>query len=199
MTATRPPVPGYTYGTPAAAKSPLTPADLAKLMRVMLFGDADVAALRQSWPVLEPQVEAVLDVWYGFVGSTPELAVYFTDRATGQLDPGYLAAVRRRFARWIEDTATADYDQTWLDYQYEIGLRHHRAKKNRTDGARGPELIHARYLSALTIPVVTTLKPFLANAGHTPEQVDAMHAAWVKSVLLQTILWTQPYIPAGDF
>jgi hypothetical protein len=26
---------------------------------------------------------------------------------------------------------------TWLDYQHEVGLRHHRAKSNQADGAHG--------------------------------------------------------------
>jgi hypothetical protein len=32
----------------------------------------------------------------------------------GQPGSGYLAAVRRRFGRWILDTAAADYDQAWV-------------------------------------------------------------------------------------
>ena len=50
--------------------------------------------------------------------------------------PLYFAAKRpvvKRFGQWILDTARAEYDQAWLDYQHEIGLRHHRTKKNRTD------------------------------------------------------------------
>jgi len=34
--------------------------------------------------------------------------------------------VRQRFGQWILDTAAANYDQQWLDFQREIGLRHHR-------------------------------------------------------------------------
>jgi hypothetical protein len=36
--------------------------------------------------------------------------------AQGQSDQRYLATVRRRFGRWILDTARATYDQAWLDY-----------------------------------------------------------------------------------
>jgi len=42
---------------------------------------------------------------------------------------GYLATVRKRFYQWILDTCNRSYDQTWLDYQQEIGLRHTYAKK----------------------------------------------------------------------
>ena len=30
-------------------------------------------------------------------------------------------------------------------------------------------------------------------------QVEAMHQAWVKAVLLQVILWSYPYVRDGDF
>jgi hypothetical protein len=51
----------------------------------------------------------------------------------------------------------------------------------------------------LTIPVTTTLKPFLAKKGASASDVEKMHAAWVKSVLLQTILWSYPYVREGQF
>jgi hypothetical protein len=46
---------------------------------------------------------------------------------------------------------------------------------------------------------MTTLKPFLARKGHSAEEVDKMYQAWLKSVLLQVILWSQPYIQEGEF
>lgn len=192
-------VAGYAYGSAQLARAPYTLADLAALQKTLLFGDDDVQALRQSRPILADQTEAILDVWYGFVGSTPELLVYFSDTDTGQPDAAYLAAVRKRFALWILDTAAANYDQAWLDWQYEIGLRHSRIKKNRTDGAHSAPLVHLRYLPALTIPLTTTLRPFLANRGASAADIDRMHAAWVKSVLMQAILWCHPYVREGEF
>ena len=45
-----------------------------------------------------------------------------------------------------------------------------------------------RDLFALIFPVTFTLKPFLANKGHSAEVLDKTHAAWVKSCLLQLTL-----------
>jgi hypothetical protein len=191
--------PGYALGQPTLARAPYSMADLAALQKSMLFGADDVAALRQSRAILADQTEAILDVWYGFVASTPELVVFFGDTRSGQPDGAYLAGVRRRFALWILDTADAKYDQAWLDWQYEIGLRHNRVKKNKTDGAHGPAQVDFRYLPALTIPITTTLKPFLAKKGASAADVEKMHAAWVKAVLLQAILWSHPYIKDGEF
>lgn len=196
---TQPNIPGYTYGTAQVPLSPLSLADFELLKQSVLFGEEDVQWLRASREVLADQTDAILDVWYGFVGSQPQLVRYFARKTDGQPDSGYLAAVRKRFGQWILDTAAAEYDQRWLDYQYEIGRRHHRGGKNRTDGVDAADHIHYRYIPALLFPITHTLRPFLARRGHSPEEVEKMHQAWVKSVLLQVILWSQPYVPEGDF
>jgi hypothetical protein len=192
-------IPGYTFGNPSLSRSPVTLRELELLKETLLFGPEDLTALRRSREVLKDQVEAILDVWYGFVGSKPHLLSFFANARTHEPQGEYLAAVRKRFGQWILDTARAEYDQAWLDYQHEIGLRHHRAKKNKTDAATALDHVNFRYLTALLVPITTTLKPFLAKKGHSAAEVDAMHAAWVKSVLLQTILWSHPYVKDGDF
>ena len=192
-------IPGYTYGQSGLAHAPYSLKDLESLKKTMLFTDEDIRYLRMSKPILENQTEAILDVWYGFVASTPELLHFFSSPKSGAPDGAYLAAVRKRFAQWILDTADANYDQAWLDYQYEIGRRHNAAKKNQTDHADSVKQINFRYLSALTIPITTTLSPFLGKQGASTADVDKMHAAWVKAVLLQTILWSEPYVKEGQF
>ena len=66
-------IPGYRLGDASLPASTLGQRDLAELKASLLFGDADVAALRRAHAVVEGQVEAILDVWYGFVGATPHL------------------------------------------------------------------------------------------------------------------------------
>lgn len=192
-------IPGYTYGQPQLARAPFTLQDLDGLKKTLLFSADDERYLRMSKPILADQTDAILDVWYGFVGATPELLQYFRNNRSGAPDAAYLAAVRKRFGQWILDTADARHDQAWLDYQYEIGLRHTAPKKNQTDKVDSLPSVNFRYLVALTIPVTTTLKPFLARKGASPEDVDRMHAAWLKVVLMQTILWSHPYLRDGAF
>ena len=192
-------IPGYTYGTGAVSRSPVTLDDFDMMRKSVLFGEDDVKYLRLSHDVLKDQVEAILDVWYGFVGSTPHLLASFTGKNDGKPLSDYLGAVRKRFGQWILDTARAEYDQKWLDYQHEIGLRHHRAKKNSTDGAASTGIVPFRDLFLLVFPVTFTLKPFLANKGQPAEDVEKMYAAWVKSCLLQVTLWSRPYVKDGDF
>jgi len=194
-----PSIQGYTYGSGAVARSPVTPSDFELMKKNVLFGDEDVKYLRLSQGIVEDQVEAILDVWYGFVGSTPHLLASFAGKGDGKPLGDYLGGVRGRFGRWILDTARAEYDQTWLDYQHEIGLRHHRTKKNRTDGAASTAIVPFRDLFLLIFPVTFTLKPFLAKKGNSTAEVEKMYGAWVKSCLLQVTLWSHPYVKDGDF
>jgi len=192
-------IPGYTYGTSAVATSPVTLADFAKMKASVLFGEEDVKYLRMSLDIVKDQVEAILDVWYGFVASQPHLVASFSSKSDGKPLGDYLGAVRKRFGQWILDTARAEYDQKWLDYHHEVALRHHRAKKNKTDGAASTDIVPFRDLFALIFPVTFTLRPFLAKKGHSTEDVEKMSAAWLKSCLLQVTLWSHPYVKDGDF
>jgi hypothetical protein len=190
---------GYTYGTKQVAKSPFTLEDLKLLQQSMLFTEDDVKYLKMSHDILKDQTDAILDVWYGFVGATPQLLYFFGNKTSGKPEGEYLAKVRGRFGKWILQTAEANYNQDWLNYQYEIGLRHYTTKKNKTDKATAVPIVNYRYIPALTIPVTTTLKPFLAKKGASAEEVEKMYNAWVKSVLMQAILWGQPYMKKGEF
>jgi len=192
-------IPGYTFGTKEAAKSPITDSEFDLLKQTVTFTDEDAQYLRMAGEVLDDQLEEVLDVWYDFFASHPHLAYYFSG-PDEELDRNYLAAVRLRFEQWIRDTCSAQYDRAWLDYQEEIALRHTRLKKNQTDNVLSPaDHIHLRYVLAALYPIVATIKPFLARKGHSPEEVERMHQAWFKSVVLQVTLWARPYVRPGDF
>ncbi len=191
-------IPGYTYGTADVTPSPLSEEDLEKLKKAVLFDEEDEKYLRMAGEVLADQIEDVLDVWYGFVASHPHLVYYFTD-GKGNASNEYLGAVRKRFGQWILDTCNRPYDKAWLDYAHEIGLRHHRSKKNQTDRVDSVPNINYRYLVAFIYPITATIKPFLAKKGHSPEEVDKMHQAWFKSVVMQVALWSYPYVKEGDF
>jgi hypothetical protein len=191
-------IPGYDFGTQAVARSPLSLEDFDLLKQTVLFGEEDERYLRMAGDVLEDQTDQVLDLWYGFVGDHPHLIYYFSD-PDGQPDENYLARVRERFKQWILDTCRRPYDQQWLDYHQEIALRHTRAKKNQTDQVRSVPLINYRYLVAFIYPITATIKPFLERKGHGPEEVEKMHQAWFKSVVLQVTLWSYPYVKEGDF
>lgn len=186
---------GYTYDDPDLPRSPVSTGDLDAVLQSLLWTEADAAALRRAGDVLVPRTEEILDVWYGFVGGTPHLVSTFAGR-DGAPDGAYLAAVRERFGRWIADLCTRELDGTWLAYQEEIGLRHHRARKNATDGVDSPsDHVPLRHLLALVVPITVTIRDFLAAGGADAAEVDAMYHAWFKAVVLSVVLWARPYSP----
>lgn len=192
-------IPGYRLGDPALPRSPVSLEELALLKSTILFGPDDVEALHEAGRVLEPQIQDILDVWYGFVGANPHLLTYFSNKSDGKPNAEYLARVRARFGQWIRDTTAARHDQAWLDYQQEFALRHTRAKKNQTDGVAAAEHIHLRYMIAFIVPISLTIEPFLRKGGGSPAQVARMQVAWTKALVLQVALWSEPYVKPGDF
>ncbi|WP_254523782.1 protoglobin domain-containing protein [Natrinema caseinilyticum] len=191
-------IPGYTYGTDEVPDAPITVEEFDRLKQTVLFDDDDEDALRQAGDVLEGQIDDVLELWYDFVGDHDFLMYYFTD-GEGTPDEEYLERVRERFGQWIRDTCTTPYDEDWLNYQFEIGRRHTREKKNQVDDADAVDHIHMRYLVAFIFPITATIRDFLANSDHTDEEIDRMYHAWFKSIVLQVTLWSYPYVPEEDW
>ena len=186
---------GYTYDDPSLSPSPVTLADLDDLLTSVLWSEADAAALRRAGEILVPQTEAILDVWYGFVGSNLHLVATFAG-SDGTPDGDYLAAVRGRFGRWIEDLCRRDFDAGWLAYQDEIARRHHTSGKNRTDSVDSPSgHVPLRHLFALVVPITVTIRDFLASGATDEVELDAMYQAWFKAVTLSATLWARPYSP----
>lgn len=184
---------GYTYDTDLG-RSPVDTDELALLLDTLAWSDADAVALARAGSILAPQVEQVLDVWYGFVGSHPHLVVSFSG-ADGQPDAAYLAAVRQRFGQWIRDLCERPWDQRWLDYQNEIARRHVVTMGDTDAVTSDQDHIPLRYLIAFVWPITATVRPFLAHGAAGDADLDALHTAWFKAVTLTVALWAQPYSP----
>jgi Protoglobin len=192
-------IPGYDFGTDKVAKSPISMDEWEELKKSALFSEEDVVYLRLSEEVLADQIPQLLKTWRGIIFDHPHLRAYDEDPKTHEVDAEYAKSVGKRFGQWVLDTARAKYDEAWLDYQYEIGLRHHRSKKNKTDNRRTLGHIRARDVLAFCASVVVPLKPFLAKTGLPSDVVDRMYNAWWKSMILQATLWMQPYVREGDY
>jgi Protoglobin len=191
-------IPGYTYGTAEAARSPLTLEDLDHLKAAVGLTPDDEAALRDAGAILAGQADDMVTAWRELLRQQPWLAGYF-GHPDGTPNPEYGAASRPRFDRWIIDACTRPLDRAWLDYQQEIGLRHTRAKKNRTDHADSLDHIPMRYLLGFTAVVITSSRGYLAAGGAPAAEVERMHAAFTKSVMLHVTVWTRAYVDAADW
>jgi hypothetical protein len=191
-------IPGYTYGTAEAATSPLTLEDLDRLKAAVGLTADDEAALRDAAAILADQADDMVTAWRAQLGQQPWLGGY-SGHPDGTPNPAYGAATKPRFERWIIDACLRPLDQAWLDYQHEIGLRHTRARKTRTDHADSLNHIPLRYLLAFTTVVVTSSRHYLAVGGPSSVQLDRMHAAFTRSVMLHVTVWTRAYADAADW
>jgi len=187
-------IPGYTYGQPGVAKSPITPDELKLLKQSVGMTEEDERSLRVAGEVLSDRTEELVGKWRAIIAAHPHLAQY-SKRLDGPTDPHYSGRSGLRFQQWILDTCLRPYDQEWLNYQQEIALRHTSLKKNKTDGVESIGHIPLRYVVtfAAVINDAHILKPLLVAKGHSAEEVDRMHRAWCKSVQLQMALWAEPY------
>lgn len=192
-------IPGYTYGEESVPEAPISMEEFDRLKQSVMWSEEDDEYLRMAGEVLEPQIDEILDVWYGFVGDHDFLLFYFTDADTNEPIEEYLDRVRERFGQWIRDTCDTPYDEEWLAYQFEIGRRHHRPGKNETDNVNAVPHIDFRYLNAFIYPITATIRDFLDDDDHSREEVDRMYHAWFKAVVLQVTLWSRSYVPDDNW
>lgn len=185
-------IPGYTYDSATVPTSPTSVAEMEELKRTLLFTEEDHTQLRVVGELLLEQIDEVFGYWMSLFG--PLFMSAFVG-PNGQPDERYLHAVHPRFIRWVQDTCARRYDQVWLDYQHEIGLRHY-TKKNETDGAQSTPHVPLRHLLALAYPM-STIRHFLTRRGHSADEVDRMQQAWTKALLLSIVLWSRPYVHDG--
>jgi hypothetical protein len=199
MTGISPPnnpnIAGYDFGSPLAAKSPVSAEELLQLEETLGWTANDAQLLRKHATLFEAEAEKMVDSWRAIIGSQPHLARWFL-APDGKPDEEYKAAVKRRFIQWVVDVVTRPHDRAWLDYQEEIGLRHTPDKKNKTDRRQTPPLVPLRYLLAF-IPVVTAVRHFFESAVNDRAELDAIERAWTKAIHLHVTLWTRPYIRDG--
>jgi hypothetical protein len=134
----------------------------------------------------------MVDSWRSVIGSQPDLAKWFVG-PDGKPDEAYKAKVKARFVQWVRDVCLRPRDQAWLDYQQEIGLRHTPAKKNITDGANTPDRVPLRYLIAFTSVIALTARRFFVENGVRGEELERLHNAWTKAVILHVSLWSRAY------
>jgi len=190
---------GYDYGSAKIARSPVTLNELQELKVTLRWSEEDERFLRLAGEVLQDQTEPLVDLWRKqIIASIPHLARH-SRAPEGQALPDYVTRSSRRFQQWVLDTCLQPYDQDWLNYQHEIALRHMAPKKNQVDHVRSTLYVPFRDILAFVPVMNETIKPFLAAKGHSAQDVNAMHRAWIKSMQLQMALWAKPYSepPAG--
>ena len=157
-------IPGYDYGSPNVARSPIGEQEFEALKQSAGFTEDDEHWLRVAGETLADQTKELVGKWREVIAKHPHLARYSL-RLDGQKDWHYSERSGLRFQQWVLDTCFRPYDQDWLNYQQEMALRHTSLKKNKTDNAQSAPTIHLRHIVAfgavMTDPDI--MKPFLPN------------------------------------
>jgi hypothetical protein len=185
-------IPGYDYGAPASAKSPVSRQELLEIEQTIGWTDEDAKILRQHQHIFVQHAEQMVDAWRSIISSQPHLLKWFVG-PDGQKDEEYAAKVKPRFVQWVIDACQRPHDQEWLNYQEEIGLRHTPAKKNLTDHRETPPLVPLRFLLAFVPLVIAGPRQVLIRAGLCNEELRKIEQAWAKTVQIHLILWSGPY------
>ena len=188
-------IPGYDFGTPRSAESPLSDEDLRNLEQTVGWTNEDRNILVKHSAVFQQQAEAMVDSWRSVIAAQTHLAHWFVG-PDGNSDDDYKARVKRRFVQWVIDVALRPHDRAWLNYQEEIGLRHTPTKKNLTDRKQTPPLVPLRYLLGF-IPVVLPIRKFFTASISSDAELVRLEAAWTRAVLLHITLWSRPYTTEG--
>jgi hypothetical protein len=186
-------IPGYLYGDSRLTASPISDEELYELKIAARLTEDDMRYLRLAGEVLRDQTADIVHLWrVQIIASIPHLAKHARS-LDGAALPQYLERSNHRFEQWILDTCLRPYDRAWLDYQYEIALRHTVEKKNRTDGSNSTRHIPLKDVISF-IPVINeTIKVFLGKKGHSAQDIEFMHRAWQKSIQIQMAIWTEAY------
>jgi Protoglobin len=187
-------IPGYDYGSPNVAKSPISTQEFELMKQSAGFTAEDEHWLRVAGEILSDQTHELVGKWREVIASRPHLAAYFPPPGAQQ-NAFAAEASGLRFQQWVMDTCFRPHDQDWLNYQQEMALRHTSIKKNKTDNVQSAPTIHLRHLisAAAVLNDPNILKTFLSKRGHSGDEVDKMHQAWSKSLWLQIALWAEPY------
>jgi hypothetical protein len=189
-------IPGYDYARPGMTRSPVSLEELHQLEQTLGWTQEDANLLQRHGQIFKNEAEHMVDAWRAVIGAQPHLAKWFFT-PDGKPDDEYKAKVKNRFVQWVLDACFRPHDQTWLDYQEEIGLRHTPAKKNQTDGADTPPVVPLRFLLGFVTAVTIATRKFFVDHGVTGRDLQNLEDAWAKAVQLHVTLWSRPYVKEG--
>ena len=91
-------IPGYDYGEPSSARSPVSLEELRQLEASAGWTEEDAAVLRAHSRIFEDRAEEMVDSWRSVIGSQPHLAKCFFG-PDGKPDEDHKARVKKRFVQ----------------------------------------------------------------------------------------------------
>jgi Protoglobin len=153
------------------------PRFIGELMRFVDFGDADVAVVRRTAPLVLRRETEITSALYDHFLKFPATARFFLG-ADGTPDRDRLERRKHSLGRWLRETAEVATTAEFSYYLLAIALSHsHRA--HGPDGA-----VPARFVvGAMSVAQTALARLFTAELGEGREATDAS-VAWNKLLLV---------------
>ncbi len=163
------------------------PRFIREMMEFVQLGEADVAAIRSSAPIVLRHAEPLTAALYERFLALPHSARFFL-REDGSVDTERLERRKHSLARWLRETAAAAVTPEFSYYLLNVGLAH----SHRATGPGGTIPPH------LMIGAMSLAQTALAGifAGEL-ERSDAAAAseAWNKLLLVHLSVLLLGYLP----
>jgi hypothetical protein len=163
------------------------PRFLREMMEFVGLGEADVAAIRRSAPIVLRHAEALTEALYEHFLRFPRSAHFFL-REDGSVDVERLERRKHSLARWLRETAEAAATHEFSYYLLAVGISHsHRA--HRPGGTIPPHLM---------IGAMSLAQSVLASVLETElerSEAAAASVAWNKLLLVNLSALLLSYLP----
>jgi hypothetical protein len=165
--------------------------DMARFVREMMefvdLGDADVAAIRRSAPLVLRHADWLTTALYEHFLEFPRSAQFFL-RDDGSVDAERLERRKHSLARWLRETAEVAMTSEFSYYLLAVGLSH----SNRPRGPGGTIPPHLM-IGAMSLAQSALAGVFVAELA--PDEATAASVAWNKLLLVHLSVLLLGYLP----
>jgi hypothetical protein len=163
------------------------PRFLREMMEFVGLGEADVAAIRCSAPIVLRHAERLTEALYEHFLTFPRSARFFL-REDGTVDVERLERRKHSLAQWLRETAQAAASQEFSYYLLAVGISHsHRA--------RGPGGTIPPHLMVGAMSLVQSALASLLEAELERSEAAAASVAWNKLLLVNLSALLLSYLP----
>jgi len=163
------------------------PRFIREMMEFVQLGEADIAAIRDSAPIVLRHAEALTVALYERFLALPRSARFFL-REDGSVDTERLERRKHSLARWLRETAAAAVTSEFSYYLLNVGLAHsHRAS--------GPGGTIPAHLMIGAMSLAQTALAGIFDGELEGSEAAAASEAWNKLLLVHLSVLLLGYLP----
>ena len=163
------------------------PRFLREMMEFVDLGEADVAAIRRSAPIVLRDPEALAAALYEHFLKFPRSARFFL-REDGQVDAPRIERRKHSLVRWLQETATVATTTEFSQYLLMMGISHSH-RDNRPGGSIPVHLM----IGTMSLAQTALARAFEAELPR--EEAIAASIAWNKLLLVNLSVLLLSYLP----